>query len=82
MVPSPYQNDDIICLSTWGCSIFIFPMGWCGVCEIEFFHMSKNSGNRGLVCKKTGEEDARNDRANLVMDSTDPQNHSEWRRCL
>ena len=40
-------------------------MGWCGVCEIELFHMSKNSGNRGLVCKKIWEQVARNDQVNL-----------------
>ena len=27
---------DVTCLSTCGCSIFIFPTGWYRVCEIEF----------------------------------------------
>ena len=40
-----------------GCSFFIFHAGWYGVCEIEFSHMGKNSGNPDLVCKKLTEND-------------------------
>ena len=32
--------------------LVILPMGWYVVCEIEFSHMGKNSGNPDLVCKK------------------------------
>ena len=34
-----------------GCSLFVFPMGWYGVCEIEMSYMSKHSGNPDLVCE-------------------------------
>ena len=34
-----------------GCSFLIFHTGWYGVCEIEFSHMGRISGNPDLVCK-------------------------------
>ena len=32
---APYNNNDDTCPLTCDCSIFIFPMGWYGVSEIE-----------------------------------------------
>ena len=32
--------------------LVIFPTGSYRVCEIEFSHMGKNSGNPDLVCRK------------------------------
>ena len=38
------QRDDYVtCFSTYLCSIFIFPAGWYGVCEIQFSHMGKTA---------------------------------------
>ena len=31
--------NDVTCLSMCSCSIFIFPTGWYGICEIELSQM-------------------------------------------
>ena len=50
---SHYRHvDDVTCLSTRDCLIFIFPMGCYGVCVIELSQIGKNSMNLNLVCEK------------------------------
>ena len=32
------RNDDVTCLSMCHCTVFIFPLGWNGVCELNRIH--------------------------------------------
>ena len=43
-----------------GCSFFLFLTGWYGVCEIEFSHMGKSSGNSDGCAKNNFSHMGRN----------------------